>query len=49
MKFGTGGNYGIYQLDSQEGPQASLKDYPEGNMGHRPVDQGRLFPGPAGR
>jgi glutamine synthetase len=36
VKFGTGGNYGIYQLDSIEGPGASLKDYPEGNMGHRP-------------
>src|SRR6201994_672219 len=26
VKFGTGPNYGIYQLESQEGPQASLKD-----------------------
>jgi glutamine synthetase len=45
-KFGTGGNYGIYQLDSQEGPQASLKDYPEGNMGHRPAVKGGYFPVP---
>src|SRR6478736_9920393 len=37
VKFGTAGNYGIYQIDSQEGPQASLRDYPEGNMGHRPA------------
>ena len=37
VKFGTGGNYGMYQLDSNEGPQASVKDYPEGNMGHRPA------------
>src|SRR3954451_13358060 len=44
VKFGTGGNYGIYQLDSQEGPQASLKDYPEGNMGHRPAVKGGYFP-----
>ena len=36
VKYGTGGNYGMYQLDSQEGPQSSMKDYPEGNMGHRP-------------
>jgi glutamine synthetase len=46
VKYGTGGNYGIYQLDSQEGPQASLKDYPEGNMGHRPVVKGGYFPVP---
>ncbi|WP_439598106.1 glutamine synthetase beta-grasp domain-containing protein, partial [Falsiroseomonas sp.] len=44
VKFGTGGNYGIYQLDSVEGPGASLKDYPEGNMGHRPVVKGGYFP-----
>ena len=46
VKFGTGGNYGIYQLDSSEGPQASLKDYPEGNMGHRPSIKGGYFPVP---
>src|SRR5580704_4658414 len=46
VRFGTGGNYGSYQLDSQEGPQASLKDYPEGNMGHRPVVKGGYFPVP---
>ena len=46
VKFGTGGNYGIYQLDSMEGPQASLKDYPEGNMGHRPAIKGGYFPVP---
>src|ERR1700710_1647218 len=31
VKFGTGPNYASYQLDSIEGPGASLKDYPEGN------------------
>src|ERR1700744_5919862 len=46
VKFGTGGNYGMYQLDSQEGPQASVKDYPEGNMGHRPSIKGGYFPVP---
>ena len=35
-----------YQLDSVEGPGASLKDYPEGNMGHRPVVKGGYFPVP---
>ncbi len=46
VKFGTGGNYGLYQIDSMEGPQASLKDYPEGNMGHRPAIKGGYFPVP---
>src|SRR6201986_1586934 len=46
VRFGTGGNYGTYQLDSQEGPQASVKDYPEGNMGHRPAVKGGYFPVP---
>jgi glutamine synthetase len=46
VKFGVGGNYGMYQLDSQEGPQASMKDYPEGNMGHRPSVKGGYFPVP---
>src|SRR5271154_6450110 len=46
VRFGTGGNYGTYQLDSQEGPQASVKDYPEGNMGHRPGVKGGYFPVP---
>lgn len=45
-RFGTGGNYGTYQLDSMEGPGSSLKDYPEGNMGHRPVVKGGYFPVP---
>ncbi|WP_336946904.1 type I glutamate--ammonia ligase [Asaia sp. HN010] len=44
VKFGTGPNYGTYQLDSIEGPDASMKDYPEGNMGHRPVVKGGYFP-----
>ena len=46
VKFGTGPNYSMYQLDSMEGPQASIKDYPEGNMGHRPTVKGGYFPVP---
>jgi glutamine synthetase len=46
VRFGTGGNYGMYQIDSIEGPQASMKDYPEGNMGHRPGVKGGYFPVP---
>ncbi len=44
VKFGTGGNFGTYQLDSIEGPGSGLKDYPEGNMGHRPGVKGGYFP-----
>ena len=46
VKFGTGGNFGHYFLDSIDGPGASMKDYPEGNMGHRPVVKGGYFPVP---
>lgn len=46
VRFGTGGNYGMYQIDSMEGPQSSTKDYPEGNMGHRPGIKGGYFPVP---
>jgi glutamine synthetase len=46
VKFGVGGNYATYQLESVEGPGANLKDYPEGNMGHRPVVKGGYFPVP---
>jgi glutamine synthetase len=44
VKFGTGGNFGTYQVDSIEGPGSSMKDYPEGNMGHRPAVKGGYFP-----
>ena len=36
VRFGTGGNYGTYQLDSQEGPQASMKDYPKATWATAP-------------
>ena len=44
VKFGTGGNFAMHQLDSIEGPGSSMKDYPEGNMGHRPGVKGGYFP-----
>jgi glutamine synthetase len=44
VRFGTGGNFGTYQLDSVEGPGSSMKEYPEGNMGHRPGVKGGYFP-----
>ena len=46
VKFGTGGNFGHFSLDSVEGPGANMKDFPEGNMGHRPVVKGGYFPVP---
>ena len=46
VRFGSGGNFASYHVDSVEGPGASLKDYPEGNMGHRPGVKGGYFPVP---
>ncbi len=46
VKFGTGGNFGSFQVDSVEGPGSNMKDYPEGNMGHRPAVKGGYFPVP---
>ena len=45
VKFGVGGNFAHHSLDSIEGPGANMKDYPEGNMGHRPVVKGGYFDG----
>jgi glutamine synthetase len=44
--FGTGGNFANFHIDSVEGPDSSMKDYPEGNMGHRPAIKGGYFPVP---
>ncbi len=46
VKFGTGPNYGKYEITSIEGPGANLREYPEGNMGHRPAVKGGYFPVP---
>jgi glutamine synthetase len=46
VRFGSGGNYAMHQIDSVEGPGSSMKDYPEGNMGHRPAVKGGYFPVP---
>ena len=37
---------GMYQIDSQEGPQSGVKEYADGNMGHRPGIKGGYFPVP---
>ena len=46
VRFGTGRNYGHFHADSIEGPEAGMKKYPEGNMGHRPGPKGGYFPVP---
>ena len=46
VRFGTGPNHASHHLDSIEGPGAALRDYPEGNMGHRPTVKGGYFPVP---
>jgi glutamine synthetase len=39
-------NEAYYFVDSQEGPYNSGREYPEGNMGHRPPEKGGYFPAP---
>jgi glutamine synthetase len=36
----------MYQIDALEGPQSSIKEYQDGNMGHRPSIKGGYFPVP---
>ena len=49
VRFGTGGNYGTYQLDSQEGPQARRQGLSGRQHGSPARGEGRLLPGAAGR
>jgi glutamine synthetase len=44
VKFDVSMNRVMYQFDSEEGPYNSAKDYPEGNLGHRPAVKGGYFP-----
>src|SRR5271157_15854 len=46
VRYGTGGNFAMFQCDSIEGPGSSMKDYPEGKMGQRPAVTGGYFPVP---
>ncbi|QQR69632.1 MAG: type I glutamate--ammonia ligase [Alphaproteobacteria bacterium] len=46
VRFETDMNRAFYAVDSQEGPYVTAKDYPEGNMGHRPRLKGGYFPVP---
>ena len=46
IKFGTGPNYAKDEITIVEAPGANLREYPEGNMGHRPAVKGGYFPVP---
>lgn len=46
VKFKTGMNIGYYELSSEDGAEASGKEYAEGNLGHRPGVKGGYFPVP---
>lgn len=44
VKVTTESNTVSYQLDGEEGPYNKGRDYPTGNMGHRPAVKGGYFP-----
>jgi glutamine synthetase len=46
VRFAVDQNHCFYQLDSEEGPYNSGREYPDGNMGHRPGPKGGYFPVP---
>lgn len=46
VRWKTGMNGAFYKFDSEEGAWNSGKDYPDGNMGHRPGVKGGYFPVP---
>jgi len=44
VRFAVDQNHAFYQIDSEEGPYNTGRDYPDGNMGHRPGPKGGYFP-----
>jgi len=46
VRYETGMNGAFYRIDSQESPDASGKEYDNGNPGHRPPIKGGYFPVP---
>ncbi|MBI5165223.1 MAG: type I glutamate--ammonia ligase [Magnetospirillum sp.] len=46
VKYHVGMNKGYYELSSEDGVEAQGKDFPEGNLGHRPGVKGGYFPVP---
>jgi glutamine synthetase len=46
VKFDVQMNKVFYEFTSEEGPYTSGREYPEGNLGHRPAVKGGYFPVP---
>ncbi len=46
VRYKTGMNAAMYEIDAEEGPWASGKKFPDGNTGHRPPIKGGYFPVP---
>jgi glutamine synthetase len=46
VRFSCAMNGAMYKIDSEEGPYASGKKFPDGNTGHRPPVKGGYFPVP---
>jgi glutamine synthetase len=46
VRYKSGMNGSMYEIDSDEGPYVSDKKYPDGNTGHRPPIKGGYFPVP---
>ncbi|MEE8502478.1 MAG: type I glutamate--ammonia ligase [Kiloniellales bacterium] len=46
VRFAVTPNLCFYELDSEEGPYNSNKEYPDGNLAHRPRPKGGYFPVP---
>ena len=46
VRYKTGMNGSMYQIDSEEGPYVSDKEFADGNSGHRPPIKGGYFPVP---
>jgi len=44
VKFSTDPHHMAYRLDSEEAPHNTGRDYPDGNLGHRPRVKGGYFP-----
>jgi glutamine synthetase len=46
VRYQVGMNGAMYQIDSEEGPYVSGKEFADGNSGHRPPIKGGYFPVP---
>lgn len=44
VRFKVGASRSFYQVDSEEDPYNTSREYPEGNLGHRPRVKGGYFP-----